>query len=86
MKNVSYSRRLREDALELGENGILTIRLVVDLIAATNPIDESRIGQLPAVRVGLPLFLFRRAVRFRVDRTARRHGRKEGRGSTFGFR
>src|SRR6267142_5606765 len=44
VKNVSYSRRLRQDALELDENGILTIRLVVDLIAATNSMEESCIS------------------------------------------
>src|SRR5437660_606313 len=54
VKNVSYSRRLGEDAFELDENGVLAIRLVVDLIAALNPMEESCIGQLPEFALGCP--------------------------------
>jgi hypothetical protein len=55
VKNVSHSRRLREDAFELDENGVLAIRLVVDLIAALNPMEESCIGQLPEFALGCPI-------------------------------
>ncbi len=79
--------RLREDAFELDKNGILTIRLVIDLTTTTDILDEPEASlSIVAVRAGLPLSLFRRDVRFHADRTARRHCRKEGLGSTFGFR
>src|SRR5215813_227960 len=54
VKNVSYSRRLREDAFELDENGILTIRLVIDLTATTNILDESGLAQLSQFALGRP--------------------------------
>jgi len=54
VKNVSHSRRLREDAFELDENGALAIRLVEDLIAALNPMEEPCIGQLPEFALGCP--------------------------------
>jgi hypothetical protein len=54
VKNVSYSRRLREDAFELDENGILTIRLVIDLTTTTDILDESGLAQLSQFTLGRP--------------------------------
>jgi len=54
VKNVSYSRRLRENAFELDENGILTIRLVIDLRTTTDILNESGVGQLSQFTLGRP--------------------------------
>ena len=40
IQNVSYSGRFRKNALQLCEDRVLTIRLVVDLMATANSLNE----------------------------------------------
>src|SRR5216684_384077 len=52
VENVSYSRRLGEDAFQLCEDGVLTIRLVIDLTTTTDILDESGLAQLSQFALG----------------------------------
>jgi hypothetical protein len=54
MQNVSYSGRFRENALQLAKNGVLAIRLVVDLMTTANALDEPGLTQLSEFTLGSP--------------------------------
>jgi hypothetical protein len=44
VQNVSYSGRFRKNALELCEDRVLAIRMVVDLMATANSVNEPCVG------------------------------------------
>jgi hypothetical protein len=51
-QDVSYSGRLREDALQLHKDRVLSIRLVEDLISSPSPLEESCVSQLSEFSLG----------------------------------